>query len=116
MLTSADIATELGCSLRHACDLMAEMSPVDISRQGSARPLWRVSREDFESWKERRKSDGERGTDSGSGARSGGAGSVANESRRIARTAVRHVSRALVSSELPPTRQTQPLKRRRCAT
>jgi hypothetical protein len=53
-LTSRDVATELGCSVRHATGVMREMSPINIAREGSARPLWRVARTEFEDWKERR--------------------------------------------------------------
>lgn len=54
-LSTRSIASELGLSQRQASDLAAkEMAAIDVSREGSARPTWRVAQENFDAWRLRR--------------------------------------------------------------
>lgn len=114
-LSSADIAAALGCSKRHAIDLMGDMVTIDISKPGSARPTLRVAREDFEAWLENRRVGGAK-TGSGRGAAFGGLGLGAREYLRGVKTAKRRESRGQGSSERPPIRLTQPRAVRKSAT
>lgn len=98
-LDSAEIAASLGCSRRHAVELMPEMGAVDISREGSRRALWRVPKENFYEWLERKAAPA---TASGSAGASTGRASGARGSRRGAKTVRLRASRAPDSSERPP--------------
>jgi len=113
-LKPKDIARELGCSVRHAHDLMATMPQMDIGV--GVNMIRRVSREDFEAWKDERKDAAQAKTASGSGAERGGRPSLAKGSRRAARIAKRLASRAPDSSENQPIRLTQPRSAPRPAT
>jgi len=104
-LTPGDVKLALHCSLHHALKLMkTEMGGIDIST-GKV-PRWRVSRENFNEWLERRNDTARMAY--GSEAAYGTRPLRASGKLRGAATGKRRASSAQGLSEKPPILRTQP--------
>lgn len=103
-LSPGDVALSLHCSARHAGELMRrEMGAIDISL-GKV-PRWRVSRENFDAWKERK--DATARMVFGSAGQRGGRTSPGRGFLRAVKTAKQRASSGPGSSEKPRIRLTQ---------
>jgi hypothetical protein len=109
-LTASEIAGELGVSRRHASLLIREMSPIDVSKGKVAR--WRITRDDFDAWLEKRREEGERRMACGSGAVPGGRRLAGSAFRRDARIGRQPGPGERPESEKLLIRQTQPRRKR----
>ena len=104
-LSPGDVALSLHCSVRHAGELMRrEMGAIDIGL-GKV-PRWRVSRENFEAWQERKGATARMAF--GSAGQRGGRTSPGSGFLRAVKTARLRATSGPNSSEKPRVRHTQP--------